>query len=133
MWPNPHFAADLVTFTEEILNGKLHFLCSATGISKINNSFLRIFFFLFNVLSEKLINFASKEHFLKNVFLWEWDFVCMRNYETIYYVTSLNTISINIYICDLTHVFGIVVLFLKLVQFNSRAQTDNFFPALLII
>ena len=25
MWPNPH--ADLVTFTEEILNVKLHFLC----------------------------------------------------------------------------------------------------------
>ena len=25
--PNPHFAADLVLFTEEILNGKLHFLC----------------------------------------------------------------------------------------------------------
>ena len=29
MYPNPQFAADLVTFTEEILNGKLHFLCSA--------------------------------------------------------------------------------------------------------
>ena len=28
MQPNPHFPADLVTFTEEILNGKLHFLCS---------------------------------------------------------------------------------------------------------
>ena len=28
MCPNPHFPADLVTFTEEILNGKLHFLCS---------------------------------------------------------------------------------------------------------
>ena len=28
MWPNPQEAADLVTFTEEILNGKLHFLCS---------------------------------------------------------------------------------------------------------
>ena len=28
MWPNPQFAADLVTFTEEILYGKLHFLCS---------------------------------------------------------------------------------------------------------
>ena len=26
MWPNPQFCADLVTFTEEILNGKLHFL-----------------------------------------------------------------------------------------------------------
>ena len=29
MWPNPQFPADLVTFTEEIINGKLHFLCSA--------------------------------------------------------------------------------------------------------
>ena len=28
MWPNPQFPSDLVTFTEEILNGKLHFLCS---------------------------------------------------------------------------------------------------------
>ena len=30
MWPNPQFPADLATFTEEILNGKLHFLCSAS-------------------------------------------------------------------------------------------------------
>ena len=29
MWTNPQFPADLVTFTEEILNGKFHFLCSA--------------------------------------------------------------------------------------------------------
>ena len=28
MRPNPWFPADLVTFTEEIINGKLHFLCS---------------------------------------------------------------------------------------------------------
>ena len=28
MWPNPQFLVGLVTFTEEILNGKLHFLCS---------------------------------------------------------------------------------------------------------
>ena len=28
MSPNPQFPADLVTFTEEFLNGKLHFLCS---------------------------------------------------------------------------------------------------------
>ena len=27
MWPNSQFPADLVTFTEEFLNGKLHFLC----------------------------------------------------------------------------------------------------------
>ena len=30
MWPNPQETADLVTFTEGILNGKLHFLCSVT-------------------------------------------------------------------------------------------------------
>ena len=29
MWPNPHETADLVTSTEEILNEKLRFLCSA--------------------------------------------------------------------------------------------------------
>ena len=28
MWPNQQETAYLVTFTEEILNGKLHFLCS---------------------------------------------------------------------------------------------------------
>ena len=28
MWPNPQETPDLVTFTEEILNGKLYFLCS---------------------------------------------------------------------------------------------------------
>ena len=28
MWPNPQFPVDFVTFTEEILNGKLQLLCS---------------------------------------------------------------------------------------------------------
>ena len=28
MWPNPELPADLIIFTEEIVNGKLHFLCS---------------------------------------------------------------------------------------------------------
>ena len=27
MWPNPQKIAELVTFTEDILNGKLYFLC----------------------------------------------------------------------------------------------------------
>ena len=27
MWPNPYETADLLTFSEENLNGKLHFLC----------------------------------------------------------------------------------------------------------
>ena len=29
MWPNPQETANLVTFTEEILNEKLQFLCGA--------------------------------------------------------------------------------------------------------
>ena len=29
MWPNSQFPTDLVTFTEEILNEKLHFMCIA--------------------------------------------------------------------------------------------------------
>ena len=28
MWPNSQFPSDLVTFTEELFNGKLHFLYS---------------------------------------------------------------------------------------------------------
>ena len=39
MWPNPQFPADLVTFTGQILNGKLHFLC----IVKHNNEGLKYF------------------------------------------------------------------------------------------
>ena len=27
MWPNPQETADLMRFTKEILNGKIHFLC----------------------------------------------------------------------------------------------------------
>ena len=37
MWPNPQETADLVTFAEEILNGKLHFLCSEEIVSLLMN------------------------------------------------------------------------------------------------
>ena len=40
MWPNPQLPADLVTFTEEILNGKLHFLCSGCYYMSIFYSML---------------------------------------------------------------------------------------------
>ena len=36
MWPNPQETADLVTFSEEILNGKLHFLCTERLVWKQN-------------------------------------------------------------------------------------------------
>ena len=46
MWPNPQIPADLVTFAEKILNGKLQFLCSIrqlTGFHCINNARIRVF------------------------------------------------------------------------------------------
>ena len=51
MWPNPQFSTDLVTFTEEIFNGKLHFLCSGNFsnpcgvkfILRLNLSFFCVF------------------------------------------------------------------------------------------
>ena len=43
MWPNPQFPAGFVIFTEEILNGKLHFLCCETNsrISRDSEIFKR--------------------------------------------------------------------------------------------
>ena len=35
MWPNPQETADLVTFTKEILNGKIHFLCNEINPSLV--------------------------------------------------------------------------------------------------
>ena len=43
MWPNPQFPAALVTFTEEILGGKLHFLCSVGGGKDILASLFALF------------------------------------------------------------------------------------------
>ena len=42
MWPNPQLPADLVTFIEEILNGKLHFLCSGGASSELGTEILLI-------------------------------------------------------------------------------------------
>ena len=38
MWSNLEETADLVTLTEEILNGKLQFLCTAIDINKFLNT-----------------------------------------------------------------------------------------------
>ena len=38
MWPNHQETVNLVTFTEEILNGKLHFLCSVNSRKHVGTS-----------------------------------------------------------------------------------------------
>ena len=35
---NPQFPADLVTFTEEILNGELHFMCNGAFLGALRCS-----------------------------------------------------------------------------------------------
>ena len=55
MWPNPQFPAYVVTFTDEILNRKLHFLCSESYDSTI-----RSFTFLF-LLTTDILNAAHKQ------------------------------------------------------------------------
>ena len=43
MWPNPQFPAHLVTFTEEILDRRLHFLCSVIGLLKVFEKWFHYF------------------------------------------------------------------------------------------
>ena len=40
------FPADLATFTEEVLNGKLHFLCSVKPLADLFNYFFSVGFCL---------------------------------------------------------------------------------------
>ena len=49
MWPNPQETTDLVTFTEEILNGKLHFLCS---VNYMKLAFIMILYKTINCLQK---------------------------------------------------------------------------------
>ena len=41
MRPNPQFPADLAAATEEILNGKLHFLCSVSHLFQVHSKHKR--------------------------------------------------------------------------------------------
>ena len=47
MWPNPQFPANLITFTEEIINGKLPFLYSALGFMWIIGFYTNILIIYF--------------------------------------------------------------------------------------
>ena len=51
MWPNPQLPADLVTFTEEIFNGKLYFLCSALCLTALAYEFKETPITYFDLLS----------------------------------------------------------------------------------
>ena len=45
MWANEWKTADLVTFTDEILNGKLDFLCQCSHLCQCFSIFCNMFYF----------------------------------------------------------------------------------------
>ena len=70
MWPNPRETTDLITFTEEILNEKLHFLCSEYSCL-LNRTLVN------GCFCEPLLNFLDSNNFrnksaLNIEFLCEW-------------------------------------------------------------
>ena len=79
MWPNPQFHAYLVTFTDEILNGKLHSLCSGWQRMDffLNHHILRMFCIQYNknlhkknskdFLSTSFYIFISKLYMIANI------------------------------------------------------------------
>ena len=63
MWPNTQETTDLVTFTEEILDEKLHFFCVVFGFQDfIFNVFNRFFLTLSVSPNESINTFVLKDH-----------------------------------------------------------------------
>ena len=62
MWPNPQILADLVTFTEEILNGKLHTLHSGRAYLGLYLTSVMGLFAKTNNGSNSLTIFEKKLH-----------------------------------------------------------------------
>ena len=56
MWPNPQGTADLVTFTEEILNEKLHFCAVLPNIFHDVKNIVETFFEYYQIFIMKLFS-----------------------------------------------------------------------------
>ena len=72
MWPNPQETVDLVTFTEEFVNGKLHFLCSATKIKKRSETNFWCTFSALSFCKNVSTFFDIKQNVLLNSYLDNW-------------------------------------------------------------
>ena len=111
MWPDPQFPADLVTFTEETLNGKLHFLCSVTLEETLLKSNNRVFAPLtrkenkkkvcsLKVISWPLPSLSVSTFFGKHSTLLHLFYVSAEFFTLQYY---------HIYVFDISHKFEIIV------------------------
>ena len=68
MWPNLQETADLLTFTEEILNGKLHFLCSDnySWITDIRNKWFIYIIYTYFLNRKKVTHITLMLHQYRN-------------------------------------------------------------------
>ena len=108
MWPNPRFLMDFFTFTEEICNGKLHFLYSI--YQKWHKSY-----------SKTILTRSNQKHFPWNSYITLY-FYCPRNFlETLHKnFPSIDTDATETYILSNFNInmYGkITILFMKITQF----------------
>ena len=112
MWPNPQETANLVNFTAENFNGKLHFLCSA----KINDK------------NPSTIEINSKKIFINNK--WSTSYYCLFKQVTDWCNSLQGTINIfdeqNTCFNNLEK--NIIEKFLKLgkIDFSMKCCRGNF-------
>ena len=73
MWPNPQFPPDLITFTEQIFNPKLHFLCSQLNFDQVYGILLiYLDILIYLTMLKSKIKRSFDFSFIKNTgFLWE--------------------------------------------------------------
>ena len=117
MWPNPQDTADLVTFTEEIYNGNLHFLCSPPRghMAKMNRT-----------QGVQKISMSSPFHFMYFQFA-----SCVKRAASIdvamlFLLSTLNTLSILINLAFSVLIFS-PLLPADLVINNSNRIVDKLF------
>ena len=76
MCPNPQFPVALVTFTEEIINGKLRFLCSGVKIFQMTSSFSITCFLRFITMLIEKPKVMMKHLIEGGAYLKQYDILC---------------------------------------------------------
>ena len=135
MWPNPQESADLVTLTEEILNGKVHFLCSETmhktsgegrkpSVSfSVNLSCLQTFKHLFAVFRviqlrwlPRVFNRSASDHklFPANIYLLKVSIIDTRKRWEIWSKLTIKTPDHGVFIVNFEHISYLFLVFLLL-------------------
>ena len=128
MWPNSQETADLITFTEVILNGKLHFLCSdwSRGFNKGH----------FYILSKTYLIFYHVLEMQMMLFSWLFQFYTSTRNQRI-----LPSFSYNLPRCNIEHrnvfktypnIYDGAFLLSYLAQFFTKSMHCNTFLLLML-